>query len=133
MWGQGLMAVLPPRTVLSSRPVRGSMVPLRVDELLEQGHAGLQWVLLGRVLSWEREVCKPRAGMLLYLVNGHVDVRAGSWAHGASDLGHLVPGSSCHMSGGDGDDKHTPRLLGAPKPRRHGEGQSLWGRGTEGC
>ena len=71
-------------------------------------------MLLGRVLSWGEEVCKPRVGMLLYLVNGHIDVRAGSWAHGASDLGHLVPGGSCHMSGGDEDEKHTPRLLGAP-------------------
>lgn len=97
---RALMAVLPPGTVLSSRPVKG------IDGatewmVLEQG----MWPAVGVAGDPElgEEVCKPRAGMLLYLVNGHVDVRAGSWAHGASDLGHLVPGSSCHMSGGDGD------------------------------
>lgn len=103
------IAVLPPGTILSSRPARGPVGPLRVDGA-GAGACGQQWVLLGRVLSWGEEVCTPRAGMLLYLVNGHVDVGAGSWAHRASDLGHLVLGGSCHMSGGDGDD----RVLGAP-------------------
>ena len=63
------MAILLPGTVLSSRPARGPVVPLRVDGA---GACGQQWALLGRVLSWEEEICTPRAGMLLSL---------GKWPH----------------------------------------------------
>lgn len=129
MGARALMAVLPPGTVTSSRPVRGSMVPLRVDGA-GAGACGLQWVLLGRVLSWEKRVCKPRAGMLLYLVNGHVDVRAGAghmelliWATWSWEL---LP----HVRVGC---RTPPDCWEHPKPQNHVGKDRTIGRGQRGA